>query len=241
MPKRKGYSRSSSSRGRRKLIIHGRGQVVKYTPRDRNAASRGFLNLEKKFKDKAFTDTDVSDGGQVFGPLCAASQGSGDSERVGRKQFIHGLFIQGFVKLGPSQISADAQNWVKIMLVQDNQTNGAAMTIAQFLAAPDINAYRNLENSQRFKVLLTRWVQIRPTASITAGVDGASSLYADTTERFSMAYNFKDPVTLTFNDTGAVIGDMNTTSFHLVTIAEHNPTTGSFTTMDFRVRTRYTD
>jgi len=97
------------------------------------------------------------------------------------------------------------------MLVYDMQPNGVAPVITDILSASTSNAFMNLTNRDRFKVIWDRDVSLGP-------VDNTSgTAYADRTQ--SLAKCFK-PVNLEviFGGTAATIGSIQTGALWLVTI-----------------------
>ena len=202
MPKRRGpvYSRGGNQkRGRR-------------TP---NVRTGGYIGLEKKFVDQELDDTDVTETGQVVGPIGAVAQGNGDSQRIGRKQFLHSLFIRGYITEPAQATSNEADNWFMIALVLDRQTNEADMTLAQLYAGtPHWLSWRNLENSERFQILKQKMIHAPPKAAITAGADGINSSYALTQNKFEMMCHFKKPLLLNYSGTSADISDLPQNSLH---------------------------
>lgn len=83
--------------------------------------------------------------------------GNEANDRVGRKITIKSLCIR-YLATMPSQTDpGNTDENVRIMVIQDMQSNGAFPQDATLFADPtDFQSYMNLENSGRFKILATR-------------------------------------------------------------------------------------
>jgi len=105
------------------------------------------------------------------GQLLTIPQGDGQSERVGRKITIKS--VQMRVTVTPTLATFTGVDCVRLALVQDTQANGAAATysgVGGVLEADQQVAFRNIDNSARFRILKD-WVL--PINS-TGGVSGAT-------------------------------------------------------------------
>lgn len=157
--------------------------------------------------------------------LCAPTVGSGLNQRVGRSILVRKIKVSGQVSIAnqATQVAADAGTKVRILLVQDMQTNASQMTGAQLMrdagaAASTINSYQNPDNFGRFRVLKDKVVNIGDLNMAQIGTDVAPNLVQSGLVRhFKMAINFRIPVKVQFNATnGGTVADIVDNSFHIV-------------------------
>lgn len=161
----------------------------------------------------------------VANPLClfAPTVGSALNQRVGRKVKVLKIKINGILRTPTqaAQNTADVGSYVRIMLVQDTQTNSAQMTGAQLLndgdaAETTINAFQNPNNFGRFKVLKQLKMVIEDPNM--AGEVGAGNVVQMGKKKvWEINHKFRMPVEVHFNATnGGTVGDIIDHSFHLV-------------------------
>jgi len=99
-------------------------------------------------------------------------EGTGPSERVGRKCTIKQIFIKGELKMPADSTAVNTSDKVRVILVQDKQHNGSASEAAGslILEGDNVNAFRNLEETGRFKVLAERTITMsKPSGDATSG------------------------------------------------------------------------
>lgn len=155
--------------------------------------------------------------------LFAPTQGVNINQRVGKSAYVHKIKIKGIL-VAPAQtnqIVADAASLVRVLLVQDMQTNGAQMTGAQLMTASSlsdnrvaIQQFQNVNNFGRFKVLKEKFVSFNSQA---LSYDGTNMEQGGLAYPFKMTYNFRKPVQVRFNATnGGTIADIVDNSFHIV-------------------------
>lgn len=207
----------------------GRFKSGGYKKKGRRACLLG-MNPEKKF-----VDLNVSDLPAVTGTVTLLSlipQGDGESERVGRKAVITDILLKGFVILSATASTA-ASNRVRISIVQDKQTNGAAFVPADVfntLGTADINSYRDLSHIGRFNVLFDKIYTINMPFGAT---QSGSALRA-------VSINIKCCIPIEY-DASATTGAITTqqvNSLHLLTFEEAASPATTFTHVS---RIRYVD
>lgn len=131
------------------------------------------LGIENKFLDTELTTTalDATWGAQnptggSTGTLSVPAEGDGESERIGRTYTIDSLFIHGLFRVASieSAVAPISDARARIVVYWDKQTNSATATAADIMdlgGADDILAFRNLQNSKRFTLLLDKTVCFR--------------------------------------------------------------------------------
>ncbi len=136
-----------------------------------SAASRA---KELKFFD-AIIDTTPITVALIVRKVTTITQGTGESQRVGRAIFLRSLHWKGSIVLVPNATAAALSEVYKLFVVVDTQTNGAILTAAELWeldgAHQDIWSFNNLVNQQRFKVLWSRTFAIN-AQTFTASLSG---------------------------------------------------------------------
>jgi hypothetical protein len=107
---------------------------------------------EKKFHDVDVDDATIS-AAMTINNLTVIPEGNGESERIGRKITITNIYWRYALELNSKTAIADTSDIVKVMLVQDTQTNGAQFAATDLLETDEWKSFRNLANSKRFRVL----------------------------------------------------------------------------------------
>ena len=111
---------------------------------------------ELKFHDDAINILPIPNTGHIFSTTVAIPQGTGESERIGRKCVVKSWSMRYALTLQEQTLPANTHDEVKIFIMQDRQTNGTVALILDVLEQDNIHSYRNLANTGRFKVLATR-------------------------------------------------------------------------------------
>lgn len=172
------------------------------------------------------------------GQLCGIVQGSASNQRIGRCAYIKSVYIDGHITL-PAASAAENNGYVTLWLVEDKQTNGAQMSVANFLSNPtgtttDADALQNLHYSDRFKLLAKRKILFPPRNTYGDGTTndvGAQDIPFNIYKRINIKKEH--------SGTGAVIADVTTSSLHLIAI--RSASAHASTTISYNARIRYTD
>ncbi len=206
------------------------------------SAARAFRNQEVKFFDTEITNTVMSATWAALEPattnLTAVAQGDGESNRDGRKFTLKSIHIRGFLETAVQESQATPLSDIlcRIVLVHDTQTNGAQLTATEVMDAggtDDINSFRNLGFTNRFKVLHDKTHRILRNNTN----EGAVNLFASasTTYPFTINKTFKVPINVLMSDTGADIANVTDNSIHMIAI-----TTSTASLMNYQCRLRFT-
>lgn len=129
-----------------------------------NVRSGGFVDRELKYFDSSINATAVvvNVAGAELDPagncLCYPTQGSGATNRDGRRIVMKSLFIRGYISLDNLQDQTDppANPIVRVLVVLDRQTNSAQLNSEDVLSDAGTTkalSFRNLEFSDRFKTI----------------------------------------------------------------------------------------
>lgn len=117
------------------------------------------MGIEYKYRDTEFAagvNTTLVAAGTGFGPINLIAIGDGNSNRDGRKCTITSVHVKGYLEL-ETNVSGRAAT-VRIAIVMDRQNNGALTLPSSCFQDPtssslDSCAFRNLDQTQRFKVI----------------------------------------------------------------------------------------
>ncbi len=188
----------------------------------------GFTGIEKKFVDYIDNDDPFSStwaGGEMdptTNAVSAIAQGDGENQRDGRVATLHSVFIKGFMSVAATESSIAPLDdiIVRIVLVQDKQTNGAQLNAEDVMdtisAAVDINSVKNLQNSARFVVLKDKTFLLPRGRANTN--EGAANLFASAKilVPFKMGVTFKKPIRVNHTGTTANVTSVADNSIHVI-------------------------
>lgn len=209
------YARAAS----RQATQRSAGQMAR-----RGFLPRGLLAAAGELKMVDTSGSPVIDTTGAVLLLNGIAPGSDINQRIGRQVTMKSVEIN---MLPQATAGTGVDQCCRVLVVYDNQTNSTALTIAQVLETALHNQHYNLENRNRFEVLLDRWFPLN--ASAEAG--------SQRTLRLHRKLNHL----VTFGAGGAgAIADIITGSVYVCTIGTAAPgaTAG---TAPFRCRIRYTD
>lgn len=161
----------------------------------------------------------------VATPLClfAPTVGSGLNQRVGRSVKVMKIKVGGRILI-PAQtalsVGFNASN-VRLILVQDCQTNASQMTSAQLIndsvsTDSTLYAYQNPNNFGRFRVLKDKRIVIQDP-NLAGEVAAGNVVSNGRSVMFKFSVRFAKPVEVHFNATnGGTVADIVDHSFHIL-------------------------
>ncbi len=207
----------------------------------------GFTGIEKKFVDYIDNDNPFAltwAGGEMdptTDAVSAIAQGNGENQRDGRVATLHSVFIKGFFSIAATESSIAPLDdiIIRVVLVQDRQTNGAQLNAEDVMdtiaSAVDINSVKNLENSARFIVLKDKTFLL-PRARANTN-EGAANLFATAKilVPFKMGVTFKKPIRVNHTGTTANVTTIADNSIHVIGTA-----TNASGLLTYRSRVRFT-
>jgi len=156
--------------------------------------------------------------------LFAPVQGNGINQRIGRRVEVHGIKIRGHIQCGAqtNETGADVPSIVRLILVQDMQTNATQMQGEQLMentsAAPtNVHSFQSTNNFGRFRVLRDMKMVFGNPSVV---YDGTNIEQSGVTKCFKINIKFKKPVKVHFNAVdGGTIADIVDNSFHILATA----------------------
>jgi len=180
----------------------------------------GFNGAVKNLGDGDWTDTEVDPAGNsLFSP----APGSAYNQREGKKVWIKKIKIKGHFIREAYQGSEDEPTYgssVRFVLYMDKQTNGVQSQGEQVIgsaatAGGAIDAFQNIDNFGRFKVLKDKTITF---SNPNFGWDGTEYDSAGDFRHFKITKNFtRYPLKVDYNTGGnANISDVVDNSFHLL-------------------------
>jgi len=155
--------------------------------------------------------------------LFCPTVGAALNQRIGRKVKVLKIKVMGTLQTPAqaTQATADQATSVRLLLVQDCQTNAAQMTAAQLIndadsATANLSAFQNPNNFGRFKVLKQKRFSLADP-NMAGEVAAANIIQGSFKVNWKMNVNFKVPVEVHFNATnGGTVADIIDNSFHIV-------------------------
>lgn len=173
--------------------------------------------------------------------LFVPTQGDDITNRDGRKVQILAIKINATINI-PAQTDqtvADPGTQIRVVLVQDRQTNSAQLNAEDVIATAAnqvINAFQNTAFFGRFQVWKDKTFDMQ---SPTLTWDGTNIEQSGLTKSFKWNLKFKKPVVVHFNATnGGTVADIIDNSFHIIGLCS---STALAPTLGYQVRTTFID
>ncbi len=226
------YKRTTALRARRRRY-----------PRKQNLRTGGFTGIEKKFANYELTNTafgttwaSMQDG--TIKCISGVTQGDGESNRDGRVYNILSLHMKGFIEIlaTEGQTAPLGDSLSRVCVVIDRQTNGAEVTATNVMlgtATDDINAFQNLQFSNRFRVIKDKTFRIPvQTGSMTA----AANLFDQGPVKipFNWNFTFKRPIKVVCSGTTNTIAVITDNSIQVIGVGDT-----ALTLLNYQARIRY--
>jgi len=183
---------------------------------------------ELKFIDNSATAQATSAAG-IIALLNGITQGADFNNRIGRKVTMKSLLLK--VSVGLLSTTSSLGGVHRFLVVYDAQTNGATPAITDVLATANYLSPMNLNNRDRFKVLMDFYHKT-DAYTVTAGAISAGS-FTDTIENRFRKFNLEEQ----FSGTTNAVGSIATGAVFLIVISD----VGTAPIFDFYSRIRYTD
>jgi len=172
------------------------------------------------------------------GSLSGVSTGTGESNRIGRVIYVKSIYVKGHINISTLSLLG-SEGYVRLWMVLDKQTNRAQLSSESVLSDPsstnlDADAMQNLQFSDRFSIVKTELIKIKP--SNTAG-NGTTNDSGSIDVPFAMFHSCN--VKQEHAGTSSNVTDITTNSFHLIAIKSANLTVS--TNLRYRSQMRFTD
>lgn len=188
--------------------------------------------VEYKTHEANQATTQAPNTGTIASVVSGIAHGDAWNTRQGRKIYISRLQINGHID---SAAAGSECQPVRVLVVQDRQANGATPTLAEVLntaaAANPIQAYRNLENTARFKILMDK--------KFMANKDAGSGKCCIP---FSKVIRFPKGLHVTYDasDTAGASAQIFTNNVWVISVGHHSTATNNGQ-VTWTSRIRFTD
>lgn len=190
---------------------------------------------ELKFLDTIEPNTAVATAGTVStSSFNIIPQDDTESGRVGRKVNIKKIMFKLAINLPATTVAASTTDRMRIMVIQDKQTNGANPTVAQILATPStIDSFQNLANASRFNVLYDKTHVI---SSPAGGAPTATPSFGAETVFLKISKKCDIPIEYDATATTGALTTQRSNNLLLVSWTASN-----LATLQYTARIRYSD
>lgn len=232
-PARRAAAFTSAYKARGAITRAQRGYVRKagYYGRFNRAAGN-----ELKFYDETVGASVITTGGVTDTSMNNIPEGTGQSERLGRKCTVTSVHVRGTILLPAQTAATSTSNRVRVSIVWDKQCNGAPATWAGAggpYESNSVDSFRNLENSSRFVVLATKLITLN---AMGATASGAAYTFNEVTKPFE--FNLKINIPLEFSGATGGLSEVRSNNLFICSASED---TGTVSTIQYQSRLRYKD
>lgn len=171
----------------------------------------GSPGQEVKFRD---TNLDLQFG--VAGFVSDAfmpdiSQGTGESNRIGRYIKIKKIMMRYTIEIEPDTTPALAPCTIRMMIILDTQCNGSSTNVGDLLEAPAfIRSFNNMSNSGRFRVLADKYTTMNPS----------NFDLTTTTLARSGFWSYNKPILIEYSGTTGVLAEQRSNHVYIMLYAD---------------------
>jgi len=184
---------------------------------------------ERKAIDTTFAFANIGSAAANITLINGCATGTDFTERIGRKILMKSLLLRAEFQPNTA-VNNSIGEQVRFIVVYDMQTNGAALTTTDLLTAAATNAPNNLNNRDRFRILVDKYFAT-PPATFAAGVlanGTGTSKVIKIYKRFNLE--------TIYSGTTAVVGSIQTGSLHVFTLSGNQ-----FVATEWVARVRFED
>lgn len=188
--------------------------------------------IEYKFFDLDIDDAVIASAGTIAQASCnLITQGTGDSNRLGRACTVTSISWRYRVRLENQTQVADGTDVIRLVLYLDKQSNGATAAVTDILESANYQSFLNLANKKRFRILHDCTMAIS-----TGGAAGENAAFETSPKEEVGAYYGKVSIPLEFDASAGVITDLTSNNIGVLTISEQ-----SMCSLDSKMRLRFID
>lgn len=209
----------------------------KFPPRGA-AGNRGELKFFD-YDQQLGPATPIPTGGVIIESIMKIGAGTGEAQRIGRKITLKSVHMNWQI-LVPSQVNETFLpdgDLLRIIVYLDSQANGTAATVTGILENGNINAFRNLSDSTRFRILSDTTRPINHT-TFSSVVNNSNSTRHASLDRWIHFSNHKNiNVAIEYSGDGTSIDTIRSNNIGVLLISKTGQT---FTTI-LKSRIRFTD
>ena len=148
------------------------------------------------------------------------SQGTGQSNRIGRQAKIYSIHMKGSVTL-PAQVTQTTiesfKDVLQLVIILDKQCNGTAPVITQVWKQDKINELRNLEYSKRYKIIYQKYINVRTLVTQNATGDYSNSR---NTREFAINIKLRRPIIVDYDGTGGGVSTLTQKNLYVGMVSQ---------------------
>jgi len=222
-------SKRSSRRARSQAVATSRGAFSSQPMFVARSLGNPRAITERKYYDSQYSAVVVATSTSfasaeadptTLNTLCVPVTGDDYNNRTGRKIQVLSIKVNGSISMAAQadQTAADSGAAIRLLLVQDQQTNGAQLNSEDVLSSGDAssatNFFQNPAFFGRFRVLKDKRISVQ---NPTLTYDGTNIEQSGMIKLWKMTIKFKKPVVVHFNATnGGTIADLVDNGLHFI-------------------------
>lgn len=223
-----GYAGTSSRRTADVVVTAGRRRMAPLRTGGFYGLWNGRRADELKTIDSTAT-TNIATTGLV-NTISGVAAGTDYNNRIGRKIMMRSLLIR--MTLEPiATTSAPTGDVVRVIVFYDTQTNGVLPTIAQLLQNSQFDDPLNLDNRDRFRIIMDKFIGMNPV-TYTAGALTAGAPVVKTLTKYR-----KFKLEGIFSGVTSTVGSIATGGIFIAYISKN----GTLTNITWDARVRFID
>lgn len=216
------------------VVANRRASAISRTGGFMGAYTRNRLRnftAELKFVDTSGTAVNIPFVGAIT-LINGVAQGSDFNNRIGRKSINRSILTNITFYPSTSGTGASQGDFVRVMIVYDMQTNsGTTPNITDILATADVNSPNNLNNRDRFRILMDKRYTFWPTAYATGALANGNNGIT------KWCHNYKKMhLDTIWSGVNSSVGNIQSGALFFLYISK-----GGFVNMDYYFRTRFYD
>ncbi len=220
-----------AKRRRKRIFIDTSKGALGRLQSDVRTLKRDMKNREFKFEESTINDAVVSTTGTIQGQIFTIPQGDDIESRDGNKIVLTSINARFIATLPATSTVTETADVIRVVLVVDNSANGALPSVADILSLTDIQAFKNLNNTDRFRTILDKTIAIN---ALAGGSNGTThqSFSRDISFKFFKKLNLP----IKYTGTSGLIGTIASNNIVCLYISE-----AGFVGLQGEFRVRYTD
>lgn len=184
---------------------------------------------EKKTIDIDSTSSNITSTAAVT-LISGVATGTDFTDRIGRKIILNSLYVRAYLR---PEDDGCANNTVRLAIVYDMQTNGAAPAYTDIFKQATTTAQLNLNNRDRFKILYDKLFALGAVQTT------ATQAFSNGHNQFSFKKYIKLRHEMIFSGTTAAVGSIQTGAMWIVWLGEN--AAGNGATLGWTSRIRFSD
>lgn len=191
-------------------------------------------NAEMKFHDVQTILNPTTTGGTITNSVNLITQGTGESERIGRKCVLKHISWKYRISLPSVNAIAPANgDTVRIIVYCDKQANGAAAGVTDILDSAGEQSFYNLANQNRFRILMDRVQNIDYT---TMTFHSGAALFNQANVQASRSFNKVLNIPIEFSGVGGNMNEIRSNNVGFLIISNNG-----LAQVNAEMRIRFTD